>query len=454
MVALPEYPQDNDLEDLSILNTVLLFKYIRKVTKLLKNHHYLRILMMGFLLYSPELHAQTVSIGSYSIGHSSVKIDFNDFQFKNKNEKIKVKFKEDTLQWIRSDKNLLTPQVSIQIDATNDLYPLYIKYKDQLIVPTQEPSGQFSSQFYINLFSPGKIQFFHHKNLIDEVFIVAKPIHNNTKQWIDTSCIPYSVSLDGISSEYVSVGCSLKLIGSFGNETTQLEVNLSSTNLISPIDSEPPFIFYFNQSAKIKTKLIHATTKEEVPIELSATLPERFPRLKIAGGLGPYHYKSEGSIDSVSRHTTLSYMLYGKLNLTETTSFKAFDALIYDKTIFNNSGLYYSFELSRFFDGRIVLGTLLGLQGLHYKFDKTSPTLFKMIYPQGFELTYLHPFDQKNYYLSYGMFISTTQDLYQNIWLRYGSKFFYEANYIAWGKDLNKIEMFGLSVGFPLMQFF
>lgn len=147
-------------------------------------------------------------------------------------------------------------------------------------------------------------------------------------------------------------------------------------------------------------------------------------------------------------------MLYGKFSLTETTSFKAFDALISDNTLFNNSGLYYSFDIARVLDGRITLSTLLGFQELHFKYDEHTSTEFEVIYPQGLEITYQHPFGQINSYLNYGMFLSTSQEPYKNIWLRYGQKIFYEINYITWGKELSKIEMWGLSLGFPVGQFF
>jgi hypothetical protein len=52
------------------------------------------------------------------------------------------------------------------------------------------------------------------------------------------------------------------------------------------------------------------------------------------------------------------------------------------------------------------------------------------------------------------MFVSTTEELYRNIWLRGGGKVFYELNYITWGSDVAQIEMWGLSIGFPLFQAF
>ena len=78
-----------------------------------------------------------------------------------------------------------------------------------------------------------------------------------------------------------------------------------------------------------------------------------------------------------------------------------------------------------------------------------------MTFKQGFEAVYYHPFGLENYIFVYGMFISTSsEEGYNNIWIRFGKKIFWELNYIDWDYRGQYSSMWGLSVGIPLAQFF
>ncbi len=412
-----------------------------------------------FLLFQIHVNAQTLSIGDYNIGSSPIQIDLSDFHFKNNDSRVKSNFVENSLFWTRSEKNLVTPMVMVQIAIENPKGAIQVRFEDQVIIPVLK-NGVASTSIQLNLFSTTTIEIFEESNKIDEIQIHSKPISDlrTQKVWIDHTCLPYQVRFSGIQTEYVSIGCRVERIGQFGQERPRLEITLVSTNidsnLISSYKKSTPTTFYFEETAEIKTELFHKIEKKPVPVMMSAQLPEKISRVRLALGLGPYSFTASANNSSLGPRTSFSYMLYGKLSLTETTSIKAFDALIYDGTAFNNSGLYYSFDIARVLDGRITVGTLLGFQGLHYKYDDNNPTEFEVIYPQGLELTYQHPFGKINSYLNYGMFLSTSQEPYKNIWLRYGQKVFYEINYITWGKELSKIEMWGLSLGFPVAQFF
>lgn len=147
-------------------------------------------------------------------------------------------------------------------------------------------------------------------------------------------------------------------------------------------------------------------------------------------------------------------MLYGRFDINKSSSIKFFDALVYPKTLFNNSGIYFSYDLAEAFDGRVIINTLLGFQGLHYKHDSHSTLNFDMIFPQGFEVTYKHAFSLENYHLVYGMFILNGEKDYSNLWLRFGEKVFYEINYMSWKYEDINYKTWGLSVGIPLAQWF
>jgi hypothetical protein len=408
------------------------------------------------LLFLPAFaHAQALSIGQFSIGQSSVKVNLSDFTINKNLADISAQFVNGSIQWIRTEDNLLTPRALLNISLPKKFHPAYFKSAGQNIFPTTSELT-LSTQIYVNLFQPQVIQIYQNDQLLDSIQIRAKSVaHSKTKQWIDHSCAPYLVTVIGADNEYSSTGCKMNRIGRFGSETPRLEVTFSSPNLETPFGDKPPFTFNLNNNQPVETVLINKSTQSSATIKVSAKLPQKLHRLKLAGGIGPYVFTSQYGLEKIKDRTAPSYMLYGKFELTETSSFKAFDALLYDnRTLFNNSGLYYSYDLAQVYDGQIIFGALLGFQGLHFRHDNGRPTEFDIIYPQGFELTYNHAFGWQNFYLSYGMFVSTTEELYRNIWLRGGGKVFYELNYITWGSDVAQIEMWGLSIGFPLFQAF
>ena len=57
--------------------------------------------------------------------------------------------------------------------------------------------------------------------------------------------------------------------------------------------------------------------------------------------------------------------------------------------------------------------------------------------------------------MTYGKFLSTdTDEQYDNIWLRWGRNYFWELNYIKWGRDNQEVKTYGLSIGFPIGNLF
>ena len=106
-------------------------------------------------------------------------------------------------------------------------------------------------------------------------------------------------------------------------------------------------------------------------------------------------------------------------------------------------------------DGRFSFVPLLGIQGLYFKHQNAPKADNNLIFPQGFEMVFRHAFNIENYVIVYGMFISTDKaEDYTNTWVRWGKNYFWELNYINWGKGKYKTQMFGLSIGFLLGQWF
>lgn len=397
--------------------------------------------------------AQTFSLAKFSIGESRIKLDQSEFEIKNSDTNISVTFISNSVQWIRNESNLLVPRAMVGISIKNDDHNINLHYLKKTIFPVKK-DNYFYTELYVDLFNPGQIEIYKSGKLADKITFVSKGTKDaKSKQLIDYSCVPYQLTIEGIDDEYLSVGCKMEAVGNMFSQRPRLEVTISSTNLFSENGERPPYTIYLDDSSPIVFKLKN-DQNEVKTITVKAILPKRLARLKLAAGIGPYIYNSEKLNATVNGQIAPSYMLYGKFELTPTTSFKAFDALVYAKTLFNNSGMYFSYDLAEIFDGRILINTLLGFQGLHYKYDKVSKTEFEMLYPQGFEVIYKHAFGIQNKHLTYGMFLSTDSNEYTNAWIRYGGRFFWELNYINWAHVPNKISMYGVSVGFPLFEAF
>lgn len=411
------------------------------------------ITLLLLTLFAFKASAQTFNLAKFSIGESRIKLDQSEFAIKNTDSNIEVHFISDSVQWIRNEANLLVPRSMVGITIKNNDHNIILHYLNKTIIPVKHEQN-FYTELYVDLFNPNVIEVYRANQIIDRITFVSKGTKDaKSKQLIDYSCVPYQLNIEGIDDEYLSVGCKMEAIGKMFSQRPRLEVTISSTNLISENGERPPYTIYLQDNSPVIFKLKNDQGDLKT-ISVKAKIPERLTRLKLAAGIGPYIYNSEKLNATTNGQIAPSYMLYGKFDLTPTTSFKAFDALVYAKTLFNNSGMYFSYDLAEIFDGRILINTLLGFQGLHYKYDKASSTKFEMLYPQGFEVIYRHAFGIENKHLTYGMFLSTDSNEYTNAWIRYGGRFFWELNYINWAHTPNKISMYGLSIGFPIFEAF
>lgn len=399
-----------------------------------------------------NLAAQTFNLGRFSIAESRVLINFDEFVVSHNNPNVRAKWVPRSVQWIRNEKNLLVPRAILRILIKKNESTIHLSYQGKTIFPFKKEK-LFVSQLYIDLFNADPVLVFDGNQLLEKIEIMTKVQKTaSAKKLIDYSCSPYDLKIEGLDDEYLSVGCKMNHLGAMGKETPRLEINLSGTNLQTINHTKPPYTFYLEEKFPVEIKLKGA--KEEMrTLSIKAHLPEKLHRLKTALGLGPYIYQSKFDHAEQKGNIAPSVMIYGKFDLTETASFKAFDALLYSKTFFNNSGFYFSYDLASALDDRVLINALLGFQGIHYKYAVNSPTIFRLIYPQGFEVIYKHAFIE-NYNLTYGMFISTNAEKYTNAWLRYGKRSFLELNYFNWGHGNSQLKMWGVSVGFPFFSVF
>ncbi len=417
----------------------------------MKASNYILIAFIS-IISSFKSFSQTFSIGKFSIGETRIQVELDDFLIRNKNEKIKSRWIADSVQWIRNENNLLVPRARLQLEVPSNEPNIYFGQQNKIILP-QNIGDRYTTQIYIELFNPQPIKIFSAEKLIDTILIEANSAKKaRSKQLIDYSCSPYNLKIDGLDSEYISLGCKMERLGKIGSEHPRLEITFSSTNLKTLNNDPAPYSLFLEGESHSEIELRGIDQKIKT-LKIDAFVPNRLYRFKTSLGFGPYLYQSKYLTGVQNSNLAPSFMLYGKIDLNETTSFKLFDALLYSKTLFNNSGVYFSYDLAEIFDGRILINTLLGFQGLHYKYSPATPAQFRLLYPQGFEVIYKHALIE-NYHLTYGMFFSTSSEQYTNSWLRYGKKSFIELNYINWGHEDSSIKMIGLSIGIPFFSAF
>lgn len=269
---------------------------------------------------------------------------------------------------------------------------------------------------------------------------------------IDNGCFTYHLETQGMEGELLSLGCRKSVYGEFGNEESMLQVFWAAGDW-KPRGGEEG-VHLVNLYGKAPSTVALENNKgEQRELKLWANPPKKRPRLLTALGLGPYQYLAKRESKIHDDAVQFMYMLYGKFVLSEKNSFKLFDAYIEGTSKFNNLGLYFSSDVAKLWNNRIVINTLLGAQDLF--FELPGAKQHKIIYPQGIEMIFHHAFGLKNYKLMAGGFVALGAGLdYSNVWLRFGKGVFYELNYLKWAEDESKAEALGLSVGIPFFSAF
>ncbi|MCK5072578.1 MAG: hypothetical protein KAQ98_04070 [Bacteriovoracaceae bacterium] len=406
-----------------------------------------------------EEKVSSITFGPVSIGENRIPIQLTNFQINTSfpGREIKVELKKDSFQWIRYKGVLLIPRARIRIIMKAENHSVHLKYQGQSIIPqTSKKNKLIFSEFFVSLFQPDNIEIFVSGKKSGFVSISPRYRDDQNKEnthLIDYSCSPYHVEIKGLDHEYISVGCMMNRIGGYGHEKALLEVYWTSAEYKLEGGGPPPYVATFVMNNPVKMTVVNKKG-EKRNIEIHAKIPKRLNRLKTAIGFGPYIFDTRFKQTNRRVHIAPAAMLYANLNLSQNTSLRAFDALMWETSFFNNAGIYFAYNLGTALDGRLLFIPLLGFQALAFRYDNRIDTYHKFIFPQGFEIVYKHPFGLENYALVYGMFISTSSadDDYQNLWVRFGKKIFWEINYINWSDDTKKASMWGLSIGIPFVK--
>jgi hypothetical protein len=416
------------------------------------------VLFIVFLSFHSTAQRQKIdpiSFGRVKLAEDRQMIDLKSFKFKTDGKfEVKGQIIKDTLQWVRLDKSLLVPRALVEVSFKSDeLHHFSWQYADQKIIPLyDEKNKTYEAQIFISLFESLPIELFENEKIVNRIRLI--PDSNDGSQLVDFSCAPYGVQIKGIKNDFVSVGCRIQRTGDFGDEKPYLEVLLTSASYRLKDNSPPPYLIIFHKSGESKVTLQDDEGHEEV-VTVTASLPKKLPRFKLAAGFGPYTLETKDHSGNRKYEIAPTGMLYGNFYLNESSSLRFFDSFSRNEATFHNWGLYFAWDLAEFCDQRCLLTSLIGLQGVDYRYSPRHTTQAEVILPQGFEFIYKHAFGKPNYRLSYGMFASLSGLYdYQNIWLRYGKGYFWELNYIEWQRDRQKASMIGLSIGFPIASFF
>lgn len=401
--------------------------------------------------------AFSVSFGPVQVGTSRIPLDLKDFKVEKeyKSPFIKAHLIEGSVQWIRDKSNLLTPRARMAINILKAKNNIHLEFLGKNVIP-QKKGKYLYTEIFVNLFEPAVIKIIQSNTVLEKIhtFSEIKDKSKNTKL-VDYSCVKYGLKITGLDDVYMSVGCRLERVGTWGSEKPFLEVTFSATNIHLINGMKPPYTTFIKDNSPVGMTVIDQEGKEK-SVFIHAKIPKRMHRVNTAFGFGPAGLYGESAIKKDDWMVAPVLYLYGKLELTKHTSVRVFDALAYNKTIFNNSGFYFAYQLADAMDGRLEIVPLLGAQGLYFKQGNgVSEAQNKVIFPQGVEINYKNAFGIENYLVSFGIFLSTQSEVdYTNSWVRWGKGPFWEFNYITWEQNGYVSKMAGLSIGLPLMSFF
>lgn len=414
---------------------------------------FLILITLIFSAFAQEKNIQDLSLPGLSLAEQRLPISLKDFILKKENKtKIGLKWSENSVQWIRLNEVLLMPRAKlrIQIPATDSGY--HIRYLNKIYL-LQSYKGRATLDLWISLFRAEPITIIKGDKVFEIISVSAqKSKITKSTQLIDYSCAPWSIEIEGIDDDYLSVGCKFNRSGKFGEEIPHLEILWSAASYRLADNSPSPYYASITTSDPVAFEVIN-NKNEKRKVVIKSKLPKRVKRLKMGFGLGPHQFKTRVD-QSVEERWAASYFLYSNLFLADGVSLRAFNAYTKQDSTFNNAGLYYATEISKFLDNRFSFTTLIGAQILTYKTPKNQ-SFNEAIFPQGGELVWMHPFGLKNYRLTAGLFFDLSQThTYQNNWVRFGTSTFVEVNYLKWGKENTQAELWGFSIGFPLFELF
>lgn len=372
---------------------------------------------------------------------------------------VEARWVEKSVRWLRAKDGLPVPRARLVVTAAAAPERLILRWRGRAVQFQGGPDSA-AAEIFVPLLDTGEALIELDGKPVSRIKITARPsaAAASARHAIDHRCSPYAVQVRGLDDAYLSMTCRMIPVGRMGAEEALLEVRWSAAGVTLPDGSAPPLTAGLRDGRPARTTMLGPDGKSRV-VELSARVPARFNRMKLAWGAGPYNLSSSGASGN---GIAGSAMLYGnfRLRTEDNLSLRAFEAAVGQSpaqtSFFNNLGLYFAYDAVRALDTRLRVTVLLGAQIVTFAPDGLTRKVHnEVIAPQGFEVSYPDAFGFRNKTLSGGLFLQPgTSKRYQNLWVRYGGRWFGELNYLSWRDNNRFATMWGFSVGAPLAQFF
>ncbi len=388
--------------------------------------------------------------------------DLADFIVTVENSEVTVEahWVEKSVRWVRAKDGLPVPRARLRVAVQAAPERLLLRWRGRA-VQFQDGPGGASTEIFVPLLDGGEARLEVDGRPSSRIKIAARAASAgaaNARHAIDHTCSAYRVQVTGLDDAYLSMSCRLIPVGRVGSEEALLEVRWSAAGVTLLDGTSPPLTADLRDKHPARTTLIGPDGKSRV-VELSANVPQRLNRLRLAWGGGPYGLSSSAGSGNGPAG---ALMLYGnfRLRTEDSLSLRAFEAAIGQSPVhtafFNNLGFYFAYDAVRALDGRLLMTVLLGAQAVTFAPQGLAhPAYNEVIAPQGFELSYPDAFGFKNRSLSGGLFLQPgTARSYQNLWVRCGGRWFGELNYLSWHANNRFATTWGFSIGAPLAQFF
>ncbi len=373
---------------------------------------------------------------------------------------VEARWVEKSVKWLRAKDGLPVPRARLSITVKAAPERLLLRWRGRAVQFQGGPEGS-SAEIFVPLLDGDEARLEVDGKPASSIKISPRPASAsavNARHAIDHTCSAYRIRVSGLDDAYLSMSCRMIPVGRIGSEEALLEVRWAAAGVTLPDGSAPPLTADLRDGRPARTTMIGPDGKSRV-VELSANLPRRLHRMRLAWGAGPYGLSSSAPSGNGPAG---SLMLYGnfRLRTEDNLSLRFFEAAVGQSptqtSFFNNLGLYFAYDAVRAIDNRMRLTVLLGAQIVTFAPRGLARSAYnEVIAPQGFEVSYPDAFGYKNKSLSGGLFLQPgTTKRYQNMWVRYGGRWFGELNYLSWRANNRYATMWGFSFGAPLAQFF
>jgi hypothetical protein len=397
------------------------------------------------------------------VGEDHPAPDLNDFPATVESDSgtVEARWIERSVKWVRAADGLALPRARLRIVVHAAPERALLHWRGQAVAFQDGTEGAYA-EIFVPLLEGGEARVEVDGRPAGRVKIAVKPVPTGSpsvRHAIDHSCSPWRISIKGLDDAYLTMNCRMTPVGRVGSEGAMLEVRWAAAGVTLPDGSAPPLAAKLRDGHPARLTLLGPDGARRV-VELSASVPARLHRMRLAAGAGPYHLSSSAASGNGAAVSASLYANFRLRTAEDGLSIRAFEAAVSQSptntAFFSNLGLYFAYDLARVWDSRLHLTALLGMQAVTFAPQGLARGSYtRALAPQGFEISYPDAFGRKNRTLSGGLFIQpTTSTPYQNVWLRYGGTWFGELNTIYWRSNDRYARMTGVSVGLPFASLF